>query len=176
MKKEQEKIRKELEGPSPFLSQLKETGRPEGFDVPPTYFRELPDRVLERVKKGEPAAASQSPWWPRLAEALSRLLQPRYAAGLATVGALIISGLLIFDQTDSPPSSANMFSTLTPEEVNAYIQSNLEEFEEEMVIEAAEEYQELSLLPSTTLDEEDLEEYYEELLREMDEESIEELL
>lgn len=176
MKKERENVRKELKELSPFLSKLKETGRPEGFDVPPTYFRELPDRLLERAKKEKRPATSPTPWLPQLAEALSWLFQPRYAAGLATVAALIIAGLLIYDQADAPPSPANMFNALTPEEVHAYIQSNLEEFEEEMVIEAAEEFQELSFLPSTTLDDEDLEEYYEELLRELDEESIEELL
>ena len=177
MKEERENIRKELQELSPLLSKMKESGRAEGFDLPPAYFRELPDQVLEKIRKEERPATSRISWWQALDESLHRMFQVRYAAGLATVALLIIAAVLIFDRPEVSRSSSGMFNALTAEEVNTYIQSNLHEFEEDMVIEAAEGYQELSFLPGASLNEEALdEEYLEELLRELDEESIEELL
>ena len=172
MKEERENIRKELEEISPFLSQWKQSERPEGFDVPPAYFQELPDRLIKILKAEEQLSTDRPSFWNTITQTLSHLLQPRYVAGLATVALLVIAGLLASDRTGDASVPDDMFNSLTAEEVSTYIYSNLDEFEERMVLEAAKEYRELSLLPPTMLDDEDLE----ELIREIDEASIEELL
>lgn len=177
MKEEQKNIQEELEALSPLLSKMKKSGRAGGFEVPPSYFRDLPDQVLEKIRKQSRPVKSTPPWWQAIGDALSHLIQPRLAVGLATAAVLIVGGLLILNPIDGTSDTDHLFSELTAEEVDTYIQSNLYEFQEEMVIEAAGSVRELSLLPADALDGEDLgDEYYEELLRDLDEESIEELL
>lgn len=155
---------------SPFLAKLKEEGKPEGFDAPPRYFRELPDEVLERLRREKAGAAG---WRARLG---MWLVRPRLAAALAGAGAIAAVLFLFF--RPAPQITAVTPPALSAEEIHHYIRANLVDFDEELVIEAAGAGAVLDALPSpgSTEEEQLFDEYYEELIRDIDVENIEEIL
>lgn len=177
--KNKEEIRKELEGlSSPLLSKLKERG--DGFSTPENYFQALPNELWQRIQQEAPqkqAAPTPAPWWSPIREFFESLLQPRYALAFAGVAAAIAVAIFLFR-----PSTAETEQVLTgvsADEAAQYIADNIDDFDMAMLMEmaAAESEQTTETGPANASGNEDsLDQFYEELIDELDLEDIEEML
>jgi hypothetical protein len=164
MKKRDHDIQNELEEQAPRLARLRRQEAGDGFTAPPGYFQHLPDDVLERIRREEAAPV-------RLLS-----LRRRRLLRAAAVALLIAAGAYWWWEV-SPEKETPATATLTADEISAYVSANLDAFDEELVLEAATgEGELLLLLPNPGGDAESLDDYYDELIRELDEESLEELL
>ncbi len=164
MKKRDHDIQKELEEQAPRLAQLRKQGDGDGFTTPPGYFQNLPDDVLERIRREEATPTRRIPLLRR------RLLRAAAVALLVAAGAYWWWAV-------SPEKEMPATAALTADEISAYISDHLDAFDEELVLEAAAGEEELLLLlPDPGGDPESLDDYYDELVRELDEESLEKLL
>lgn len=136
------------------------------FVVPHNYFKELPDKVLDRIKEEKPSSLLfrlnivLQQWAQRA------ILRPALAVASVVV---IISVFLLW------PNSADQIAMpqLTQDEVMDYVISNIDEFEEEIFY--IEEASDLDLL-GESLEGDDLEELLDDLLDDIDEETIQNIL
>lgn len=164
MKKRDHDIQNELEEQAPRLARLRRQGAGDGFTAPAGYFQQLPDAVLQRIRR---EAAQPVRRIPRLRRRLLR----------AAAVALLIAGGAYWWWAVSPEKETPATATLTADEISAYVSAHLDAFDEELVLEAAAgEGELLLLLPDPGGDAESLDDYYDELIRELDEESLEDLL
>ncbi len=177
--KNKEDIRKELDGlASPLLSGLKDRG--EGFSTPENYFQALPDELWQRIQievSRRQVAPAPTPWWTPLREFFESLLQPRYALALAGVAAVIAVAIFLF----RPNTSENnqVLAGVSAEEAAQYVADNIDEFDMALLMElAVAENEQTREEPPTesTGNEDSLDQYYEELIDELDLEDIEEML
>ncbi len=164
-------VREELEQLSSRLARLKEQQK-QPFDLPHNYFRELPEEVMARIRSEE----SPSGWWPELSARIAALWRLRYAALLATVAVLAAVG---FWQLNRPAESElraeDIFASITAEEADAYIRSNIDDFANELVLEVSQTPSAKS--PSaSSLEEHEIEEYLNDALEDLDPEELEDLL
>lgn len=167
MKKRDDTVRNELEALAPRLARLKDERPDDGFVPPSGYFSGLADEVQERIRRQAAGEPTRIPRFRR--PAIRRLLRAAAVALLLVAGAywwLTPSG------QDEPPAAA-----LTADEIADYVNQNLTEFDEELVIEATGDADaEWLLLPTPGDDDAELNDYYEQLLRELDETQLEDLL
>ncbi|NUQ22432.1 MAG: hypothetical protein HUU34_00650 [Saprospiraceae bacterium] len=178
--KNKEEIRKELEGlSSPILSKLKERG--DGFSTPENYFQALPDELWQRIQQEVPqkqAAPAPAPWWSPIREFFDSLLQPRYALAFAGVAAAIAVAIFLF-RPSSTAETGQVLAGVSADEAAQYIADNIDDFDMAMLMEVAAVENEQTTEPSpanATGDEDSLDQYYEELIDELDLEDIEEML
>jgi hypothetical protein len=171
--KNKDDIQKELQELSPFLSKLKaQEKQPE---VPENYFYALPDQLWEQIKlQPAPERFVQQPSaWERFLRSVQILLQPRIALSLATFAALVVAGIY-FLQPQTTTSSTS--GDLTAEDITNYIDNNLHEFDTDLLIQATADLPNQSLLPTENLSDDDIDAMMKELVKEVDEKTIEELL
>ncbi|MBK7408543.1 MAG: hypothetical protein IPJ40_11090 [Saprospirales bacterium] len=161
MKKDTDALRKELEKEAPFLARLKE--KPGGMTVPEGYFDQLQQEVLKRA-----ATENQRPsrrvfqLWPRMAVAAS------FVAAI---------GLSIFLFQPDHPAANQESLAISAEEVDQYISQHIDDFDLDMLIQyASVSENEGGLFNDATLDDPQLQQYMEELLDDIDLETLEELL
>ena len=167
MQKRDDTIRKELEALAPRLARLKKERPGDGFATPPDYFSTLPDQVQERLRREAPEEPIRIPFFRRPA------IRPFLRA--AAVALLLIAGAYWW--LAPPAGNETPAAALTPDEIAAYVVENLAEFDEELVIEATDAAEaEWLLLPAPGDDAPELNEYYEQLIREIDEVPLDELL
>ncbi|MBK7335495.1 MAG: hypothetical protein IPJ00_04765 [Saprospirales bacterium] len=161
MKKDQEGLRKELEEEAPFLLRQKE--KPDGFSVPEGYFQQLQESVLERIAAG---AGEQAP--------VRRSIFPlRYRLAAASVVILVVAALFLFrpaaPQTDSV--------ALTAEEVHQYVSRNIDEFDLDLLLKfAGNDLGHSGWFEDASLEDPEMKEFMDELLDDIDLETLEELL
>lgn len=172
--KNREEIQKELQELSPFLSKLK--AKEQKPAVPENYFHALPDQIWEQIKL-QPAperVVKQKGIWERLVHALQIILQPRVAVSLATFAVLLIAGLYFL----KPATSATTVNgnELTAEEITNYINENLHEFDTELLIQATADLPGESILPADEFSEEEMDQMMEEILKDVDQKTLEEML
>lgn len=179
--KEKSHIQEELEGLSPKLAQMKAEGI-QPFRVPEGYFEGLPGDVLRRIRAEEGLAREEAPaaqpgWPERIRQALHILLRPRYAVGLASAAVLVAVGLYFFwpARTAEP---VQPLANLSQEEIAAFITTNIESFDIDMMVEASvisnEDVPGVDLFQS--LDDKDLGRYLDQYLEDMSLEELDELL
>ncbi len=173
--KNQEDAKKELRELSPLLAKLKAEQQP--LEIPENYFEALPDQIWEQIRlMPQPERPTPRPGvWERLQNVWQTLLQPRIAISLATFAILIVVGIFLL-KPDSAKDSANMLSGLSAEEVTAYMVQNLHEFDTELLIEAAAAHPDMSILSGSEFNEEEIEQLIDEVVKDLDEETLEELL
>jgi hypothetical protein len=152
MKKDTDSLRKELEQEAPFLSGLKD--KPDGLSTPDGYFSQLRQDVLSRIEAGKTRSL-----WPPLTIA-------------ASVVALIGAALFLFRPAPPAPEPA---VALTAEEVHRYIADNIDEFDLELLLPYATASQG-SWMEDADFDDPAMQQYMDELLDEIDLETLEELL
>ena len=164
-------IQEELTELAPFLSKIPKQQPNEQFAVPSDYFDKLSSAIFEQtIDKEETViiqeAEPQPSWLDQIIWTLQALLQPKYAIAFATVLLLAVTGVFLLQ----PASNAD---DLTLAEIDTYIEENIDQFDEDLLVE---------FVPTdteTTLDMEasELEEYIEDnILEDLDEETLEELL
>ncbi|HKK75296.1 MAG TPA: hypothetical protein VJ953_09505 [Saprospiraceae bacterium] len=103
MKEENKKsaVQQELQSIAPQLAQLKEKSVKQApDDVPPRYFRELPDDLWQRIQRGEKTTASSTPSESILA-LLNGWLRSPLAIGLTAIVILLI-GVWVFSEVSQP--------------------------------------------------------------------------
>ncbi len=161
-------INDELKKLSPFLSDIKKEN---AFKVPENYFKTLPDQVLEQVKTTTNTSekrVTQPGWMERLMENIAVLFQPKYAVGFATALILVVASVYFIQKpTDSFDGSYTS--------VNQYVSDHIDEFDVEMLWEASVfETGENNLDEYNDID--NLDEYFEEIIDELDDSELEKLL
>lgn len=172
MKGPDDDVRKELEDLSPRLLRLKE--QETGFKVPEDYFQRLQEEVLEKIQQ-KPQMAPPTSWLNEWWETLQFLFQPRWALSLATVAILAIAGGVWFFQ--QPKTNSNLSAELAKvdrETLNTYIQANLHDFDTETLMEFAASQEGVSHFEDLTPEE--LDEYLDEVIQDLDAETLKELL
>lgn len=173
MKGPDDDVRKELEDLSPRLLRLKEQGT--GFKVPEDYFQHLQAEVLEKIQS-KPRTAAPTNWLSEWREAVQFLFQPRWALSLATVAILItVGGVWFFQEQSKTNSSLSAeLAKVDRETLNTYIQANLHEFDTETLMEFAASEEGVSHFEDLTPEE--LDEYLDGIIQDMDAETLKELL
>lgn len=177
----------------PFLKKIKEQQAPlgpSGLQVPRHYFKHLPDEVLRKAKEPVPQAVRQPSWLEQAAQFVASLLQPRYALAFASVLALVVAGIWFLNKDIAKaeqPMAAVRLQDISDEELFAYVSENIGDFDHDLVLETAgPELPDLKpthkakpSLPKTAAPKpevEEMEEYIDEVIDEIDVEDLEELL
>ncbi len=164
-------IREELEGLSPFLS--KQKNRPEGFEIPKDYFKSLPNMVMDKVK--EKPVIYQEPssnWVDEIITMLQGLFQPRYAVAIASVAILLVAGIYFTADSENPAPLTALLSEVPDEALDNYISENIDDFDVALFEEHIDDSENMS--PTLNLDGDD--ELLEELLDDLSVEDLEDLL
>ncbi len=175
--KDNKEAREELEGLSPFLSELK---KQQNFQVPDQYFEQLPDDLMARIKRE--AAAESTPsasisWLDQLVATLSALMQPRYAMRLASVAVLILAGLFIFrSMPDNEGLEGNGLAALSDDEVHEYISQNIDDYEAEWIPDFDTAENESDLSEEEEAENAELDVYFDEIIDALDDNDLEDLL
>ncbi len=164
--KEKDEIRKELEELAPGLSKIK---REQPFQVPPTYFKELPDEMLEKARQQPTGPA----WWSTLGEWVSSLLTPqRLAWQLAAIAVVVVAGIWMV-RSHQPAEELPSVADLSVEEMQLYVSNNIDEFDVDILLEESNlTYIDVPLLDTTAIEQE----YLDEFLDDLDLNDLEELL
>lgn len=173
-KEPKEEIRRELEQLSPLLSKLRQEKREAGFTVPKHYFHNLQVEVLQQIRKETPDSDSLAPKPTK--NSWAWLLKPKFGLAAAALLTLLVTWFVFQQPQDTAPMAD--LQSLTDEEVQQYIQANLDEFDEALLAQYALETtkSDWSFLSDETLDPETVDELYEELIDELDLSTLEELL
>ena len=171
MKKNKKEIQEELEILAPSLSKMKKEAT---FKVPENYFNALPDQILRELNLTEEKVVveKKSSWWTELMDRLMILMQPRIAVGLVTLALLLVS--IFYLTNDENASSTNPSITeFSSAAVEDYIIENIDDFDDDLLFEIA-------LQPEHSDDEhpddQELNNYLDEIIDEMDDNSLEEFL
>lgn len=186
--KDSDELRDEL-GDLPFLRKIKEQPG-EGFQVPKNYFQHLPDEVLRKAKQPAFAPAPQPTWVERLEQFAAGLFQPRFALAFASVLALVVAGIYFFGKNEGEalqPTASVQLAEISDEELFAYVSENIHEFDRDLVVstagpdlpDAKPKTKEKPSLPKTAAPKpevEEMEQYIDEVIDEIDVEDLEELL
>jgi len=117
-------IQEELQELSPFLSKLKSDTPKDGFEVPPAYFRQLTDELLDKSQAKPTASSENFAWWQRW----TFWLQPKYVGyGLAAILLLIAIPLFFLPQHSAPED-------VSSEDALMYVEANLSDFDTELLL------------------------------------------
>jgi len=159
-----EEIKKELEELN-----LRLPKKPERTieDLPRDYFANMQQSVLNSLK---PTPAQVPSFWERISAQLAQLLTPRPALAMASLAALVVAYFIFIKPSDTLESPT--FANISEEVVDAYMDQNLEEFDEGLFVDLFSE-EEIFLLEEEA-NEEDV--FLEEAIYEFDISELEELL
>lgn len=197
--KEEKNIQDELNELSPFLAKLRKPDN--GFDVPQNYFQNFESNLMARIKAEEEvekwspsstisAESSTSP--SRISKVLNWLKTPQISISFAMILVIIVainvllqpikSDEILVDSTLIDVEKA--ISNVSTEEMLAYVEENVEQFDETLLSEVVEvelkdnveieETTEIETPILETIETEELEQYLEENIGDFDENLIEE--
>ncbi|MEM8907466.1 MAG: hypothetical protein AAGD05_06435 [Bacteroidota bacterium] len=180
MDKKKQEIKDELESISPFLANLE---RKAPFQVPTDYFKSMEEEVWEQVRPQtapEKQAAPKQSWLEQIEMALLSLWQPRLALGLASFLLVLTVGWYVQSETASSASDGPVLAAAPLlEEASDYLADHLDDFDTELLVQGLElDEQDLGLLSSDEVlsDEATLDQFFDELLDELDTDDLEQLL
>ncbi|MEL7124017.1 MAG: hypothetical protein AAFO07_31555, partial [Bacteroidota bacterium] len=162
----------ELAEKSSFLHEIKKQSSP--FKVPDGYFNQLPDQIMNQIKAERKEAPVQPNWLEQLIQQLQVVLQPRPALALASMLLIVLVAWLVIDRPNATESSVD-FASLSQDEIESYIYSNIDQFNEVIIEEVANNDEELQLIPSPQIQEDELNDYIQDELEDLDIGEIEEL-
>ena len=151
------KINKELEELSPFLSNLKKDKK-DAFSMPENYFDKFEDRLMHRIE--EEAALSPERHSDKKIEIpfLSRIkafFRPQYAIGFSSCLLLIIGSIYVLKPVDSSTNLDTMEGLLADGSIDSYIYDHIEDFRTEDIV-ASLELEELIDIQKDIIGEEEL--------------------
>ena len=122
----------ELQEISPLLAKMKQEKPKEGYQTPKFYFEASADKVLQRIKTEDApkvAAKTENGIWV----AIQSLFALRSAAMAMAV--LLISFSIFYFSPKVNNNDTALAQNLSKEEITAYIQENIDDFDETMLIE-----------------------------------------
>jgi len=130
------KINKELEELSPFLSNLKKDKK-DAFSMPENYFDTFEDRLMYRIE--EEAALSPERHFEKetavpFLSKMKAFFRPHYAIGFSTCLLLIIGSIYVLKPVDSPTNLELMDGLLADGSIDTYIDNHIEDFRTEDII------------------------------------------
>jgi len=164
--------REELAGLSPLLSRIRQSEP--AIEAPENYFRNMQQDVLWQLKTEQLATTprSHSSLWERLSATLGMFRRPVFAVSFATVAIAVIVALWLWlpQQTTGADTS---LASLTEEETLAYIENNLEDFDTDLLAQTI--TGNASWLGTSGLNAEESARLLEEMLQELDADSLEKL-
>lgn len=111
-------------------------------------------------------------WLDRLAAYLQSYLQPRYAMALASVAVLVVAGFLLLNRS-AGEDCPDLLACIPDEAIEKYVRNNIEEFDTGL-LEQHLAGRSGSVMPSLEL--EDMEEYLDDVIEDMDIEDLEDFL
>jgi hypothetical protein len=111
-------IHDELKDLAPGLAKMQQG---EGYSVPPTYFRDMQNKVMSQVLQEEQKAPAGS-WLRNLVE---QYFSPRYALAIATVAIVIVAAVVYNGQG----SDNELLASITEEDAFEYVFANIDEYE-----------------------------------------------
>jgi hypothetical protein len=169
-------IKEELNNLSPMLHKLKEQDEP--FKVPQGYFNRFQEDLLGQLKETEQSEnKAPAPWsFQTLLDQLAWLLQPRMALALSSVLIVLVAGWFLFNKNTESHNQELNFAALSVEEIQQYIDSNLDDFDEETVQQVAQDNQTIQMIPHNGIDTKELDQYLNDMMEDLDPEDLEELL
>lgn len=164
--------REELAGLSPLLSRIRQSEP--SIEAPENYFRNMQQDVLWRLKTEQTAVASPAApsIWERLTAALSAFQRPAFAVGFATAVIAAVTALWLWLPHNTTDADSSLAS-LTEEETLAYIENNLEDFDTDLLAQSISGN--TSWLGTSDLSEEESARLLEEMLQELNADSLEKL-
>lgn len=171
--KNQNEVQKELQELSPLLAKLKAQAQKQ--EVPENYFQSLPNQVWEQIKLQPAPERPTKPAgvWERLMNALQILLQPRVAVSLATFAVLILVGIYFLKPEASVVPVNN---ELTAEDITSYIKDNIQEFDTDLLMKATADLPSQSILSESNWSDEDIDLIMEEIIKDTDTKTLEDML
>ena len=177
--KNKKEVQDELSSISPMLSKMKQE-QEDPFRVPHNYFEQLPDDIMRQLKAEaapEPAKTQGISWIDRMLESLTVLLQPRMAVAFASMALLIVAAFFFLQSPgEESPYVAEIQEDISEQEIAAYIEANIDEFDAELLFaESDSPYEDLQD-NSLEVEDEELDEYMDDLIDELDESELEQLL
>lgn len=163
-------INKELKENAPLLSELDKTK--EGYSVPFNYFEGLPEQIMDQVIPQSTPVEAPSESRPSLLDWLAGFLQPRYAMALASmVGLLMVGGYFWNGATNDLSNPDLLAASISAEDVQLYVQENIDEFALELLAEDG--TVELDMNELIDLNESDLQDYIDDvILDDLDDEDL----
>ncbi len=177
IKKKGQEVKEELRELSPFLSQLKE--KPAPFRIPEDYFEKMQQEVFSKIHSEELAPKTSEPadivrrinsW----ISSLSWLFYPKLAVVFASVLILVVAGYLaLFNE----PGGAipKEFADLSTTEVSAYVDKNLDKFDDDELSENIALSEDASILPDEKIGDEEISRYLDDVLDDIAPEELEDL-
>lgn len=172
-------IEEELENISPFLAQLRQK-ETRDFEVPDGYFETIEDNIWARIKAedeveswGEVNKNSLNiPTLTWLQRAKYWLLRPQVGISFALILVVVVALNIFVNPTVN--DSENIL--LTEEDINEYLEDNIDEFSESLLLEgASEELAEADILMEFNLDDVNIDAYLGEDSEIMDDPMTEEI-
>lgn len=163
--------REELAGLSPLLSRIRQSEP--AIESPENYFRDMQQDVLWRLKTEQTAAPApvRPAAWERWAAVFQVFKRPSYVVGFATVVLAIVAAFWIWSPTTNDTDTS--LASLTEEETLAYIENNIEDFDTDLLAQTI--AGNTFWTGASGLSEEDTDRLLEELLLELDADSLEKL-
>ena len=172
--KNKKEVKEELQHLSPFLSDLKKENP---FKVPQQYFEQLPDELMNRVRKDRLRSSDKTKvsWLDQFLNELVRIFSPRLVAGFATCVLLLAAGFFFLRQEQNP-AEQEFLAGVSNEEIQQYLSDNIDDIDDEMLIEMSLSHHNVDVLGPIDLKEEEMEEFIEDFMDDIDDETLEELL
>jgi hypothetical protein len=130
------KINKELEELSPFLSNLKKDKK-EGFSMPANYFDKFEDRLMHRIEEEaalSPERHSETEETTSFLSKIKAFFRPHYAIGFSTCLLLIIGSIYVLKPANNPTNLETMEGLLADGSIDTYIYNHIEDFRTEDII------------------------------------------
>lgn len=168
-------VLEELESIAPKLAEVKKTVPP--VNTPPHYFEALSADIFRRIREEETRPSVRKNWLERCRllgqEALGFLFRPSYALALGSVAILLIGAFVFFLNQASPSTSTEI--VLSDSDINEYLEAYIDDFELGLLAEEVPgNSEEVEMFPAgDSLEEDLLEDYFDELLDDLE---LEELL
>ncbi|MFK8007801.1 MAG: hypothetical protein AB8H03_15590 [Saprospiraceae bacterium] len=176
MKKNKKEIQDELEKLAPSLSKLK---KEEVFDMPENYFNQLPEQILNQIDFSKTkttektVSTSSSSWLDQFTERLAIFFQPKMAIGFAMMIMLLaIASTFILNETNGYVSP---IADLTSDELENYVETNIDDFEVQELLNVLGNEEEVSWT-EMEIEDEDLDEYLEGIIDDIDASDLEDFL
>lgn len=151
------KINKELEELSPFLSNLKKDKKEE-FSMPANYFDRFEDRLMHRIEEETALSTEGQDKKERTSSFFSQMkafFRPHYAIGFSTCLLLIIAGVYVLKPANEPTNLDTMEGLLADGSIDTYIYNHIEDFRTEDII-ASLELEEVTEIQEDIIGEEEL--------------------
>jgi hypothetical protein len=159
---------KQVENDEKLPDFLRELRKDNPFVTPHNYFKELPDKIMTRIQSDK--SRSQVSKWDQILMSVDRIFLHKPVWSLATV--IILAGLLYLKQPQ-PSNEISFDQEFSAIDIAQYVQTHIDDFDEnDFYIHDPEN---LDLL-GESIDSEDLDPNFDDLINDFDLETLQRIL